>query len=310
MNAVMYHYVRSQTRNMPHFRYLHIDNFKKQLDYFQNVGHLISREEFLEAVATKKEIPDGFLLTFDDGFKDHIDYVLPELLSRNAVGLFFIPTAPYQSGRLLDVHRVHHLLGHFGGSEMLSFLLEHYKSGSLPFENIPEFHTETYSNQENDQATVQFKRVLNYFADPAQQTEILNILMGSLLSEDELFAGLYLTLGDLAEMHQAGMVIGSHSQNHRVLSKLSPQEQLTDLTNSLQFLDNILDVIPVKTFCYPYGGFHSFNEFTEATLMRLGCQLAFNVEPRMISSKDFIERPSALPRYDCNMFPFGTASMG
>ena len=36
MKAVMYHYVRPYDKKYPFFKNLHIDDFKLQLDYFDN----------------------------------------------------------------------------------------------------------------------------------------------------------------------------------------------------------------------------------------------------------------------------------
>ena len=37
---------------------------------------------------------------------------------------------------------------------------------------------------------------------------------------------------------------------------------------------------------------------------------SFSVEQRDINAHDLIHKKQALPRYDCNQFPFGQASMG
>ena len=34
MKVVMYHYVREAAERLPYFRYLHIDDFAQQLDWF------------------------------------------------------------------------------------------------------------------------------------------------------------------------------------------------------------------------------------------------------------------------------------
>ena len=106
------------------------------------------------------------------------------------------------------------------------------------------------------------------------------------------------------------MIVGSHSVSHPVLSKLSPAEQQIEIEESLSFLEEVTGGLTVRTFCYPYGGFHSFTDHTEALLDRAGCLFTFNVESRDITSDDIKERPQALPRYDCNQFPFGTAHLG
>ena len=34
MKAVMYHYIRPGVKDLPYFRYLALDDFRRQLDYF------------------------------------------------------------------------------------------------------------------------------------------------------------------------------------------------------------------------------------------------------------------------------------
>ena len=34
MKAIMYHYVRPAPEQLPHFRYLHVTDFARQLDWF------------------------------------------------------------------------------------------------------------------------------------------------------------------------------------------------------------------------------------------------------------------------------------
>ena len=66
----------------------------------------------------------------------------------------------------------------------------------------------------------------------------------------------------------------------------------------------------IKTFCYPYGGFHTFTNLTEDILRKEGVKFAFNVESRDIDLNDLQSRPLALPRYGCNEFTFGKANVG
>ena len=66
--------------------------------------------------------PDGVLLTFDDGLRDHRDFVLPVLQERGLFGLFYVPSGPAITGRILDVHKVHLAVGRMGGRAVLTWL--------------------------------------------------------------------------------------------------------------------------------------------------------------------------------------------
>ena len=98
MKAITYHYVRPDTLGLPHFRYLHIDDFRQQLDRFVANDDLVEREVFFRALESGAAPARGCVLTFDDGFKDHFDFVLPALEARGLWGIFYVPTGMYASG--------------------------------------------------------------------------------------------------------------------------------------------------------------------------------------------------------------------
>ena len=66
--------------------------------------------------------PGGVLLTFDDGLRDHAEFVLPALQARGLFGLFYVCSGPAMAGRILDVHKVHLALGRLGGAAALDWL--------------------------------------------------------------------------------------------------------------------------------------------------------------------------------------------
>src|SRR3546814_2495708 len=105
------------------------------------------------------------------------------------------------------------------------------------------------------------------------------------------------------------MIVGGHGVNHLLMSKLSDAEQAEEIDRSLAELGDVLGE-RVETFCYPYGGFHSFNATTERLLKEAGVRFSFNVEARDITRADLTGRPQALPRWDCNAFPHGRAHFG
>jgi peptidoglycan/xylan/chitin deacetylase (PgdA/CDA1 family) len=288
---------------------LHAEDFERQLRHFGERYGFVERDAFFASVETGRPVP-GVVLTFDDGVADHHDVVLPILERLGLWGLFFIPTAMYETGKLLDVHRIHLLLGRHGGITTLGALEEIITPAMLSHEHVEEFRALTYTRQDNDAATTRFKRVLNYFIAYEHREPVLDRLMARFCPDEAAMArGFYVTPHGLRRMRESGMVIGSHGASHRVFSKLAVPEQALEIARSFDFLEAVLDR-PVTTFCYPYGGFHTFTADTERLLAERGCRLAFNVEPRDVQARDLRHRPQALPRYDCNGFPHGRASYG
>jgi len=311
MKAVMYHYVRPVPHGLPHFRYLHVDNFQRQLDWMEENGGLLSRDAFEHALAGK-QIASGHVLTFDDGFADHYEHVFPILKARKAWGIFYVPAGIFTSPRMLDVHRVHLILGRHGGTRALESLRHSFSDDFLRAEFVAQFRDAVYRSQSNDTATEEFKKILNYYVQPERKTFLLDALMAELFDsgqEARIKQSFYATPAQLRQMHTDGMMIGSHSMTHPVMSQISPEDQEAEITQSFGALQAILGA-PIETFCYPFGGFHTFSRETENLLARHGCRFAFNVEPRDITDPDLARRPQALPRYDCNLFPHGQAHLG
>ncbi len=309
MKAVMYHYVRSEPDDLPYFRYLHLEDFRRQLDWLEETYGLVSRNDFENAMATREPVP-GAVLTFDDGVHDHYHHVFPELKRRGLWGIFYVPTGIYQTRTLLDVHSIHLLIGRHGGVRALDALMAVVKDHMLVDKDNAAFRSKTYRGQDNDEATTEVKRILNYYISYEHRSSVLTELLTTLNGHRGIgFDGFYLNLEQIQEMANDGMVIGSHSVSHPVFSKLEVDDQWREIDQSFSFLEEVL-AEPVSTFCYPYGGFHNFTDDTRRLLKKRGCRFAFNVEPRDIAAQDLAKHPMALPRYDCNMLRFGHASMG
>jgi len=299
MKAIMYHYIRYFDKEFPGFRFLDVDKFVEQLDYFQDRWGFLTREEFIESIDEGVAKP-GVVLTFDDGFKEHYNVVLPLLRERGLWGLFYIPTAHYINDKkeLLDVHRIHHLVSKCDTSTLLSEVTENIQSSMIESERLHGFDTELYNNQTNDHAALQFKKLMNYYLKYEHKKPILDFLVNKYLTESEIYDKLYLTIEELQEIENQGNIVGGHTQNHRVLSRLDSSTQKQEIENSFLFLDEFLNM-DVKSFCYPYGTACTIHSDTLKILSDLDVHHAFmftNTECGKIIDRYRIER------IDCNRF--------
>jgi peptidoglycan/xylan/chitin deacetylase (PgdA/CDA1 family) len=306
----MYHYVRPESAAAPHFRYLPLDGFRRQLDHFTAQAHIASAAEFWEAIGRRQPAPGSVVLTFDDGLADHYRYVLPELRARGLWGLFFVPTLPYTTGRVLDVHKTHLALGRAGGRRVLRELEPLLRPELLEPDCAARLTGCLYRGHVEDEATLEVKRVLNYYLRLEYRTSICDQVYRRTGGVEQVDVQQhYASAEQLRELGAAGMTLGAHSVSHRLLSQLSPAEQTREVEDSLGTLGELLGE-RVRSFCYPYGGDHSFDAHTLGVLDRAGVEFAFSVEPREISAPDLSEKRLALPRFDCNAFPHGQSKLG
>ena len=108
---LMYHSIESMPKSTI-MRSLHVPprRFKFQMWLLKILGYrglsLKELKPYLDGYKHGKVVG----ITFDDGYKDHIDYVLPELKKRGLQGSFFPPAIPIIKGSLLDVNAIHFIL--------------------------------------------------------------------------------------------------------------------------------------------------------------------------------------------------------
>lgn len=306
----MYHYVRDND-TVPPYGYYHLDvaDFRRQLDYFTENYRILDRETFLDTVRGKR-LPrdDDILLTFDDGLRDHHEHVLPELTDRGLWGLFYVSAGPYLDGTVLDVHRTHALLGAHDGAAVSEALTDILTETMLSAEYREQFESVVYEKQDNKSAVERAKRLLNYYIDDKARTDVLDEVEQRLFDEPLSPDEIYMSRADIQDLVEAGMHVGSHSVTHTVMSKRSPEAQQQELTRSFQFLEDVLGEIPVRSYCHPYGGSHSYTDEMLALLEEAGCLFSFDVDSQPITAASLRDRRHTLPRYDCNEFPHGDAT--
>ena len=303
----MYHYIREFDAAMPNLKHLHFEDFCRQLDYFEAEYGFISKEIFVNSIISGGDLPNGVVLTFDDGLSCHYDYAFKELKRRGLWGIFYVPTQPYMQKAVIDVHKIHILLGTYDGEQILQSLLKIIDNSLINTVFKDRFELLVYKNQDNDSNALLVKQILNYYVKNDCKSVVVDKLFSSYIPDESIILeNFYLKPQQIKEMQEMGMIIGSHTITHPVLSKLTYQEQLDEIKNSFHYLESISGGSSIiKTFCFPYGGFHSFNEDTIKILQNENVHFSFNVEQRDISKNDIKNEKQHLPRYDCNQFIFG-----
>ena len=304
MKSVMYHYVREYDINKPYFRFLHKKNFIDQLNFFESKYGFISKKEFIQNIKSKKNSSNGVILTFDDSLSCHYDYVYHILKERGLWGIFYIPTAPYSKNTILNVHKIHILLGIFNPKLLLNKLKSIISEEMIIEELSNEYSSKTYTSHfENYSEVLDFKKILNYYVYPQYREFLLNSLCKKLRFNFNNI-NFYVPEKKLVSMVNNDMILGSHTVNHHVMRNLDYESQEKEIVESFDYLDSIVQQ-EIKTYCHPYGGDHSFNENTIEILGKENVDFSFSVEYRDVDNIDLIQNIQKLPRFDCNQFEYG-----
>ena len=78
-------------------------------------------EDFINCLKTGKAV-EGVILTFDDGLNCHYEYAYKEL-KKGALRYFMFQLNPTES-KIIDVHRIHLILGKHESKSVFKFLDE------------------------------------------------------------------------------------------------------------------------------------------------------------------------------------------
>lgn len=306
VTVLMYHYVRPLAGSRyPSINGLEVTDFKGQLDYIQRHYTVIGTKDMAAAMEGRGTLPKrAAILTFDDGYKDHFDYVLPALTRRRLTGVFFPPGGAILERKVLEVNKIHFLLASVSDHGLVVESLEaevRHLLGDAAEACIGALREKFWRPNRFDPAAVNYiKRTLQLGLDNDIRRKVLAGLFTKYVSNDETsFAeDLYLSLEHLKEMAEAGMEIGSHGYVHDWLDSLPLSEQRDDISRSLEILDALEISRDGFLFCYPYGG---YNQNTLTVLDGLGCAAAFTTQVDL-ALPDTTNRLQ-LPRLDTNDLP-------
>ena len=246
LTIVMYHYIRPIIGSeFPGIKGLEIEGFKRQLDFLENNYSIVSSKQVIDKIIKNKELPSkACWLTFDDGYKDHYQYVLPELISRNLSGAFFPPRVAIKENKVLDVNSIHHILSCSDDiNKLVNDLNDLCLQLGMTNEQIHTYYKDYgVANRFDNADTIFIKRMLQHVLPEQIRNEITSILFEKIVGipEAKFSSRLYMSIDEVRKLVSSGMYVGSHGSMHYWLDRISPQKQKVDISSSLEFLKKLV----------------------------------------------------------------------
>jgi|GEM_PF-2261519 len=215
-------------------------NFEKQIQFFDK--YLNKPENFdLKSIYYEKS---KYILTFDDGYKDNFDIVFPLLKKYSIPSIFFITTSVIGEDKLLWYDRVRH---YYEDKEKKNIL---------------------------DSARLK-RQCKNKLSELKQRgyLEFISSLKNNIKSPPKNVR-LMMNWDEIREVYNSGIMIGSHTHTHPILTQLNFNQQKQEIESSIGIINKHLDYLPI-TFAYPEGVKGSFNNDTINILRKFGIKYAF-----------------------------------
>ncbi|MET3535971.1 polysaccharide deacetylase family protein [Chryseobacterium limigenitum] len=216
--------------------YKNVKQFEQDLDYLSKYFQFVNWEEFKDFIKgnfkPKKKIA---LLTFDDGFREFYDVVVPILERKGIYAVNFINPAFIDNKDLMFRSKASLIINE----------IEKNKDISPEIYNILQFKSDSKSKIK--QKILQ----LNYHQTDTlnKLTRALEINISSFLKEQKP----YLSFDQLKSLTQKGFGISSHSWDHPLYNELSLSEKLETTNKTFDYL-NINNFL-YESFAFPFTDF-------------------------------------------------------
>ena len=300
---ITYHYVREiKNSDNPNIKGLEFTDFKKQINFLLKRTNILNPQEFKEIIISNK-IPDkvNVLLTFDDGYIDHWQYVFPYLNKKKISGIFYPPIESLTGYDSLDVNKIHFILGKEKNRKIILNTIFDYTKKYLNIEKKDiKFNKKQLNGRYDDNETILIKRLLQRILPFQERKKIIDKLFKKYLnvSEREFTESLYFNEKQLTEMNSNGMDFGSHGVNHFWWEDLKIEDQMNEITKSVEYLKKLLINNNNISVCYPYG---SYNKDTLSLLKKLDISFALTTKVDSLNQKN-IKYKYEIPRLNTNDF--------
>ena len=301
----MYHYVRPiMNSTFPGIKGLEFYQFKNQIDSFYKQGYTFINLKTLSSFLKGNKLPNkSILLTFDDGYSDHYEYVYKLLKSKQIPGVFFPPVSIIKSNNVLDVNKIHFILSNPKNTNSIITYIKnfiYYYRSEFNLKTFDFYYSKLAVNSRFDGKKIIFiKRILQNELPLNLRFLLINELFKKFvtINEEILHSQLYLNIKQIKEMQTNNMDFGGHGLNHIWLGLSTIKEQENEIRESYKFLSNLLNN-SCLSFAYPYG---SYNMDTVKLLKKYNFDVGFTTIPKLV---DFdIINSFKLPRMDTNDFP-------
>jgi peptidoglycan/xylan/chitin deacetylase (PgdA/CDA1 family) len=245
------------------------DNFINQLNYLTKNFNIISLDELLLHLKSKSN-EFKIVITFDDGYRDNLNYAYPILEKFNAPATIYIIT---------------------------KFINNKF---------IPWWIKLDYFIKNQKKIDTNKKKLFNLYKNKLLLSDQLTIdknVLSILGKNNKLkYNNIFLDQKEIQYLSKQKLItIGSHSHSHYNFSKLTEEQTLSEFKTSKSILENMINK-KILHFSYPYGGYQNINFKFNKLLKNLGYLSAVTTVRKKLYMSDQFELPRVFINNDNHLF--------
>lgn len=245
--------------------------FEQIVIYLNNKYEIVPLEKTLLGEyqpLSKKEL---CAITFDDGYKDFIEYAFPILLKHKSPSSMYIVSSCADNNIPPWTYIINHL-----------FLNTSHISLDIKSKALPASLQKTKWKGQKER--IHYAKKLSPFLKQLNNQERQLIFEQIVADFDDVEKpeGMMLSWDDIRYLHQNGCEIGSHSVSHPLLAKKTNIEEIAkELTESGKIIEQQIGKFPIA-ISYPFG---SSNDLIKKTAQNVGYKIGVSVNAAYYDSK-------------------------
>ena len=236
--------------------------FEEQIQLLKKRYRFATVSQALDIIEGRESISETMILiTFDDGYRDNFKLAFPVLQRHGVEAIFFLVTSSIATQQLPWWDEIAYLAK-----------LHAPKTLRISYPHVEDFDlTPAYFDKS-------LRRLLSALKTPAtiDLPAFLTMMRAAVgFTGEAPLAELTMTWDEARAMRAGGMTIGMHSHSHRILAKLTLEEQIAELKACRTKLEQEMGS-PVVLLSYPVGTRETFNADTIAAANEVGIRAGFS----------------------------------
>ncbi|MCA9618315.1 MAG: polysaccharide deacetylase family protein [Myxococcales bacterium] len=234
--------------------------FEEHVEFIARHGSFVDTAEVIAHLGGAPLPKNPVMITFDDGYRECIDVVLPILKRHGGKATFFITTDHMNERRMFWWDRIAVI---FRRSALDTIAIDFPRKLELARDEAAQACLEIVKQERE----LDLPRFLAHLEERAQVT----------ISEEEearFVEQVLMTWEEVLALRDAGMDIQSHTCSHRVVQTLAPDMLERELGESRRVLEERLEQ-PVRALAYPVGYPIGDDRVIRGALEKAGYEIAF-----------------------------------
>ena len=249
------------------------EEFISQLDYLGKFYDFIDAEELLKNFEIKREKgkrPKAYL-SFDDGLKECSEIIAPILIDKGIPATFFVNPAFIDSEDIFYRYKAALLI-----DRIQNDLIDQTVADELKF---------LLGTKDKLRYTLEDSMLHLEYSDTSLLNEALKISGISFKNEN-----IYMSVPEIKQLARKGFHIGGHSMDHPEFSRLSEEEQLRQVKESVDYCRDNFDQ-KLRLFAFPFYDYNLPAETLKRIIHESKIDLSFGTSgPKKDSIAHSIQR--------------------